>query len=82
MYSNKPSPTITGGFGSIGQGRFGHPSERRSITPHEACRLQFIPDFYKFASINRVKLHHAIGNAVPPKLSFVIGTILFLNKYA
>jgi len=73
MYYNQPSPTITGGFGSIGQGRFCHPKEKRSITPHEACRLQFIPDFFKFHhSISRVAMQKLIGNAVPPKLTYII----------
>ncbi len=74
MYPNRPSPTITSGFGSIGQGRFGHPFEPRSITPHEAARLQFIPDFFIFSdSLTRVALQTMIGNAVPPKLTYIIG---------
>ena len=73
MHFDQPAPTITGGFGSIGQGRFCHPKEKRSITPHEAARLQFIPDFFKFHdSLNRVALQHLIGNAVPPKLTYLI----------
>ena len=73
MYPNMPSPTITSGFGSIGQGRFCHPYEQRSLTPHEAARVQFIPDFFKFdGSLSRVALQKMIGNAVPPKLMYVI----------
>ena len=74
MYPDKPAPTITSGFGSIGQGRFGHPIERRTLTPHEAARIQFIPDFFKFdKSLTRVALQKMIGNAVPPKLTYIIG---------
>lgn len=74
MHPNMPAPTITSGFGSIGQGRFGHPFERRTMTPHEAARVQFIPDFFKFSDeLNRVALQKMIGNAVPPKLTYVIG---------
>lgn len=74
MYPDKPAPTITSGFGSIGQGRFGHPQERRTLTPHEAARVQFIPDFFKFdKSLTRVALQKMIGNAVPPKLTYIIG---------
>lgn len=73
MYPNLPSPTITSGFGSIGQGRFCHPYEKRSLTPHEAARVQFIPDFFKFDDkLTRVALQKMIGNAVPPKLMYVI----------
>lgn len=34
-----PAQTITSGFGSIGQGRYMHPSLARALTPHEAARL-------------------------------------------
>lgn len=78
MYPDKPAPTITSGFGSIGQGRFGHPFERRTLTPHEAARIQFIPDFFKFSGqLTRVALQKMIGNAVPPKLTYIIGLELF-----
>jgi DNA (cytosine-5)-methyltransferase 1 len=32
---DEPAPTITTGFGSMGQGRFVHPGAPRTITPHE-----------------------------------------------
>lgn len=69
MKWNEPAPTITGGFGSTGQGRFVHPMRRRTITPHEACRLQFIPDFFKFPKqVGRRSMQQIIGNAAPPRL--------------
>lgn len=68
----EPAPTITTGFGSTGQGRFVHPLRRRTITPHEAARLQFIPDFFKFGDIGRRSMQLLIGNAVPPKMAYVI----------
>lgn len=78
MHPDSPAPTITSGFGSIGQGRFGHPYERRTMTPHEAARVQFIPDFFMFSGeLNRVALQKMIGNAVPPKLTYIIGLELF-----
>ena len=59
--------TITSGFGSMGQGRYVHPSEPRTITPHEAARIQGFPDFFSFDSVaKRTKLQEMIGNAVPP----------------
>jgi DNA (cytosine-5)-methyltransferase 1 len=64
--------TITSGFGSPGQGRFLHPACERTITPHEAGRLQFFPDFFDFEPANhRSALCEMIGNAAPWKLSFV-----------
>lgn len=73
MYPDKPAPTITSGFGSVGQGRFCHPSLPRTLTPHEAARVQFIPDFFVFDSkLKRVALQKMIGNAVPPKLTYLL----------
>jgi len=67
MKWDEAAPTITTGFGSTGQGRFVHPKEQRSLTPHEAARIQSFPDFFKFGSVTkRGALHTLIGNAVPP----------------
>lgn len=67
---DKPSQTITSGFGSMGQGRFLHPTGSRVITPHEAARIQGLPDWLDFSMVEkRGELHKMIGNAVPPKLS-------------
>jgi len=71
MKWDEPAPTITTGFGSMGQGRFVHPKQRRTITPHEAARLQFIPDFFSFGDTNRATIAEMIGNAVPPKMAYV-----------
>ena len=66
---NEPAQTITTGFGSMGQGRFVHPLSRRTLTPHEAARLQFFPDFVDFSLVEtRSELATMIGNAVPPIL--------------
>lgn len=72
MHWDKPAQTITSGFTSTGQGRFVHPKKKRTITPHEAARLQFIPDFFNWGdNIPRAILSDLIGNAVPPKLTYV-----------
>jgi DNA (cytosine-5)-methyltransferase 1 len=75
MRWEEPAPTMTGGFLTMGQGRFVHPKRRRTITAHEAARIQFIPDFFDFSSLsdNKSVLAETIGNAVPPKLSYVLG---------
>jgi DNA-methyltransferase (dcm) len=68
-----PAQTITTGFGSMGQGRYVHPSKRRTITPHEAARLQMLPDFWDFSSVTkRGSLAQLIGNAVPPVLALAL----------
>ena len=70
---HRPAQTITTGFGCMGQGRFVHPKQKRTITPHEAARLQFIPDFFTFKEVeSRTVIAQLIGNAVPPKLTYVI----------
>ena len=67
MKWDEAAPTITTGFGSTGQGRFVHPKEQRSLTPHEAARVQAFPDFFSFGmATKRRALHTLIGNAVPP----------------
>lgn len=74
---NAPAQTITTGFGSPGQGRYLHPERPRTLTPHEAARIQFLPDWYDFSPIHqRTALAEAIGNAVPPKLAFVLAAHL------
>jgi DNA (cytosine-5)-methyltransferase 1 len=68
----KPAQTITSGYGSMGQGRYVHPSRPRTLTPHEAARLQFIPDFVRFDAVEgRGKWARMIGNVAPMKLSYV-----------
>lgn len=77
MSWQEPAPTITSGYDTMGRGRFVHPKRRRTITAHEAARLQFIPDFVDFSGvIERSSLGKLIGNAVPPKLSYVLGVEL------
>jgi len=73
LHWDRPAPTITTGFGVMGRGRFVHPGERRTITPHEAARIQFFPDFFDFGSGPRTLIHKVIGNAVPPKMGYALG---------
>ena len=73
MYPDRPAQTITTGFGVMGKGRFVHPYERRTITPHEAARIQFFPDFFDFGGDGRIQLQKLIGNAVPPMLGSAVG---------
>jgi DNA (cytosine-5)-methyltransferase 1 len=72
----RPAQTITTGFGSMGQGRFVHPQRRRTLTPHEAARLQTFPDWFDFSSASRGVMATAIGNAVPPLLMAELGVAI------
>ena len=76
MRWDEPSPTITTQCTGLGNGRFGHPSQDRAITPREAAMLQTFPMSYRFfedeESVSLTKAARYIGNAVPPKLGEVI----------
>lgn len=78
---DEPAQTITTGFGSPGQGRYLHPDLARTLTPHEAARLQFFPDWFLFDwAPHRIVVAHCIGNAVPPKLAFVLASHLLYDS--
>lgn len=75
---NMPSGTITTGFNTPGRGRYIHPSDRRTLTPHEAARIQGFPDDFSFKMIDgsdltRQHISNFIGNAVPPQLGYAAG---------
>ena len=78
MHWDRPSPTITGGFSCCGRGRFVHPLQERTLTPHEAARVQYFPDFFDFGELNRMGLVRAIGNAVPPRAGYVVALPLLI----
>jgi len=66
------STTITGGCLNPSKGRFLHPEEDRVITPREAALLQSFPEDYKFpVNIPKQALALLIGNALPPKFSYI-----------
>lgn len=83
MRWNRPSPTITTQFMSLGTGRFGHPEQDRAISIREAALLQTFPMNYIFKApddpvvVNRVARH--IGNAVPVEFGAVLGKSLRLH---
>lgn len=69
---NDYSSTITGGCLNPSKGRFLHPEEDRVITAREAALLQSFPMTYKFpVNIPKASLALLIGNALPPKFSYV-----------
>ena len=77
LHWEKTAQTLTTGFGSMGQGRYVHPLRRRTITPHEAARIQMIPDFFDFSKVDsRSALAKLIGNVVPPALGIALGVPL------
>lgn len=77
MWWDRPSPTMTTLCTGIGNGRFGHPEQNRSITLREAALLQSFPRAYEFwpknQKLNRGAVSRMIGNAVPPRLAKALG---------
>lgn len=69
----QPAQTITTGFTSMGQGRYVHPEHPRTLTPHEAARLQTFPDWFIWGDVRRTALARMIGNAVPPIMMVRLG---------
>ena len=68
------SPTITTQFFNYGSGRFGHPTQNRGLSIREGALLQTFPEDYDLGEeifLTRTGRH--IGNAVPPRLGFIIG---------
>lgn len=78
LYPDKPAQTLTSGFGSMGQGRYIHPTEKRTITAREAMRIQCFPDWYDFEGINKItSIRKLIANAVPAVLTYHIISQLY-----
>lgn len=72
LFPNKPSKTvIAGGLHGGGKSHL-HPEIPRTLSPRECARLQTFPDDYEFAG-SAARQFTQIGNAVPPKLAYVIG---------
>lgn len=69
---DRPASTITARFDSLTRGRFGHPSQTRTISLREGARLQSFPDRFIFFG-TKVEVARQIGNAVPPLLAEVVG---------
>jgi len=67
MEWNVVSPTITSGCTTLSMGRFGHPTENRTISIREAALIQTFPKNYKFCTNYMGLASLMIGNALPPK---------------
>ena len=74
MDPDRPAGTITTGFMTPGRGRYVHPTQKRTINPREAARLQGFPDNYRFTIEGNPPtsqlLTKWIGDAVPLPLGY------------
>ena len=66
------APTITARFDSFTRGKFGHPTQDRTISLREGALLQTFPIDFVFVG-NKVDIARQIGNAVPPVMAECIG---------
>lgn len=77
MIYDQPAPTITTQFYNYGSGRFGHPTQDRTLTPREAAIIQGFPADYVFYEPTTTPalttLGKIIGNAVPPVFGKEVG---------
>lgn len=77
MKYDEPAPTLTTQFYGFGNGRFGHPTQRRGLSLREGALLQGFPKDYSFVPDDQPVVFKAlgrmIGNAVPVDLGRVIG---------
>lgn len=64
--SNKPSVCVTGDMRKIF-----HYEQNRALTCRELARIQSFPDSFIFEG-NSINVQQQIGNAVPPKLSYLL----------
>jgi DNA (cytosine-5)-methyltransferase 1 len=67
------SPTITSGCTSPCKGRFGHPSDLRTISVREAALIQTFPKNYKLDTETMETACVLVGNALPPRFAKIVG---------
>ncbi|MEI7898729.1 MAG: DNA cytosine methyltransferase [bacterium] len=68
---SQPCSTIVAHLSKDGL-MFIHPTQKRSLTPREAARIQSFPDWFRFPKA-RTHSFRLIGNAVPPLIGEAIG---------
>jgi DNA (cytosine-5)-methyltransferase 1 len=74
LSGNDVSRTITAHIAKDGYWYI-HPEQNRTLTVREAARLQTFPDCFRFSGPPSAAFKQ-IGNAVPPRLGFVVGSAL------
>ena len=65
MAWDREAPTITGGCTTLSKGRFGHPSDERTISVREAALLQTFPPAYIIDTPYMDYACDIVGNALP-----------------
>lgn len=71
------SSTITSGCTTPCMGRFGHPSQTRTISIREAALIQTFPKTYRFKTGFMDTACDLVGNALPPRFAQAAGKSCF-----
>ncbi len=77
MAWDRESPTITGGCTTLSKGRFGHPSDERTISVREAALLQTFPPEYIIDTPYMDYACNIIGNALPCAFAAILAKQCF-----
>lgn len=72
LHWDQPAVTVRTEFFKPEKGRYVHPTEHRTISHHEAARLQGFPDDYLWVG-TKADIARQIGNAVPLALGEALG---------
>jgi len=73
----EPSTTVFAHLEKDGN-RFIHPKQARTYTPREAARIQSFPDDFRFEG-TMTKKFRQIGNAVPPRMAYIIAENIYIG---
>src|SRR5690606_36053881 len=77
LHWDRPAVTVRTEFFKPEKGRYVHPTEHRTISHHEAARLQGFPDDYRWVG-TKADIARQIGNAVPLALGEALGRAVSL----
>jgi site-specific DNA-cytosine methylase len=69
LHPDRPAKTVVSHMGKDTYA-YVHPSEPRTLSVREAARIQTFPDWFRFGRLGLVEAFRAVGNAVPPLLSY------------
>lgn len=76
MAWDKPAPTIKRECSHVGNGRYAHPTQHRLCSVREMAILTGFPRHFRFRGRSRKNNYRAIGDAVPPLVSYQLAHVV------